>query len=593
MMRTSLGVAVLASTVMVCSAGTAHAATSELPASGQLPAVSASAPMAPERVLQISLVLKPRTDAATQHAAIDQWLMRDAADPLLRGTLNKSAASATGDIAQVKDYLRRYGITDVQVVSDGHVLQASGTAAALQSAFATTLRTASVDGRAVYFNQGAIALPAALRPIVQGVVGLDNRSAARLTHRSMVPADTRVAVDQALHTSAVVVRSTSASEVARHSVEELGSAYGANALAPASSVVGAIIASGNLENTLLRLQHFQTLHGLHTPVKVVTVGDPAAPGFRSSADSKTNESEWDMDTQLLVGSAGGLKQLIIYNIPDLSWKSMTDGLARAADDNLARVVSMSIYASETEVNDTIFQAIDASVSKAVKQGQNILICSGDDGIYQPLSARARAPYYDSLLGHQDQRQVAFPASDSYAIAVGATELQTKTGSAGTYAAERVWNAGVGRQISQGGLSRGADAPQWQKTAIAAQVSSGRRAVPDVSFNGAFSSSAEILLTDAQGREFLGYVWGTSAATPTFAGYVARLLQSHPNLGFIGPQIYRYASQRGDVQRKHDVLAGTNGLYGDGYVAANGWDFASGWGSLDIADFDRFLAHASP
>lgn len=287
----------------------------------------------------------------------------------------------------------------------------------------------------------------------------------------MVPADARVVVDQGLHTNAVVVRSTSASEVVRHSVEELGSAYGANALAPASSVVGAIIASGNLENTLLRLQHFQTLHGLHTPVKVVTVGDPAAPGFRSSADSKTNESEWDMDTQLLVGSAGGLKQLIIYNIPDLSWKSMADGLARAADDNLARVVSMSIYASETEVNDTIFQAIDASVSKAVKQGQNILICSGDDGIYQPLSARARAPYYDSLQGHQDQRQVAFPASDPYAIAVGATELQTKTGSAGTYAAERVWNAGVGRQISQGGLSRGADAPQWQKTAIAAQVSS--------------------------------------------------------------------------------------------------------------------------
>lgn len=153
MTRTSLGIALLASTVTVCSAGTASAATSELPVSSRLPAVSASVPMAPERILQVSLVLKPRTDAAAQHAAIEQWLMRDAADPLLRGTLDKSAAAATDDIVQVKDYLRRYGITDVQVVSDGRVLQASGTAAALQSAFAVTLRTGSIDGRAVYFTR--------------------------------------------------------------------------------------------------------------------------------------------------------------------------------------------------------------------------------------------------------------------------------------------------------------------------------------------------------------------------------------------------------------------------------------------------------
>lgn len=38
----------------------------DLPASARLPVVSASAPMAQERILQISLVLKPRTDAAAQ-----------------------------------------------------------------------------------------------------------------------------------------------------------------------------------------------------------------------------------------------------------------------------------------------------------------------------------------------------------------------------------------------------------------------------------------------------------------------------------------------------------------------------------------------
>lgn len=112
---------------------------------------------------------------------------------------------------------------------------------------------------------------------------------------------------------------------------------------------------------------------------------------------------------------------------------------------------------------------------------------------------------------------------------GATELLTQVGKPGSYASERVWNAGVGRQLSQGGVSKIAYAPQWQRTLLPGQTASGYRAVPDVSFNGAFYSSAQIRGTDAQGNEAPWYVWGTSAATPTFAGYIARLLQSHPDL----------------------------------------------------------------
>ncbi|CAD7722864.1 Pseudomonalisin [Xanthomonas hydrangeae] len=506
---------------------------------------------------------------------------------MLRDQLEANAAAVANDVMQVKTYLASHGITDVRVAIDGRLLQVSAGMTALQKAFAMTLRSVDVDGHAVYFSQDPVRIPVALRGSVLGVMGLDKRHGAKVPDHSPLRSDVD-ATEPPLLASAVAASGIASTEVVRHSVEELTSVYGADALAPASGVVGAIIASGNLENTLTRLQRFQTLHGLHTPVTIVTVGDPAAPGYRSSAASKDMETEWDMDTQLLVGSAGGLQRLIIYNIPDLSWKSMIDGIARATDDNQARVISMSIYASETGVSDAIFQAVDATLSKAALQGQNFLFCSGDDGIYQPLSARAALPYYDSLLGRQDQRQVALPASHRYAIAVGATELQTRAGSPATYAAERVWNAGVGRRISQGGLSKLSDAPRWQKDTIPRQVSSGRRGVPDVSFNGSYLSSAQILATDAQGNEARWYVWGTSAAAPTFAGYVARLLQAHPKLGFIGPQIYRYARQRSEAQRSHDVLTGTNGLYDDGYTAASGWDFASGWGSLDIGDFDRFL-----
>ncbi|AZR33813.1 S53 family peptidase [Xanthomonas vasicola] len=576
---------VLACAIALGLTGTAHAAE---PTPSQ---VATGVALAPERILQVDFVLKPQVSMAQQHAAVEQWLTRDGGDPLLRGPLARASAASASDIAQVKAYLSRYGITDVRPATDGRLLQVRATVAALQAALGTQLRAVTADGRVgVAAAQGAVAVPAGLQTVVQGVVGLDGTAGAKVTPHGAPLSAARTSL---WNSRAVMASNSGGAEVVRHSIEELNSAYGADTLAPASDIVGAVIAAGNLENTLARLQSFQTLHGLSTLVTVVTVGDPSAPGYQSSAASKDSEVEWDMDTQLLVGSAGGLKQLIIYNIPDFSWKSMIDGMARAADDNLARVVSMSIYAQETQVNDAIFQAMDASLSKAVRQGQNFVICSGDDGVYLPLSARANAPYYDTLVGRRDLRQVGWPASHRYAIAVGATELQTQGGNPGSYSSERVWNAGVGRQLSQGGISKIAYAPQWQRTLLPGQTASGYRAVPDVSFNGSFYSSAQIRGTNAQGNEAAWYVWGTSAAAPTFAGYIARLLHSHPRLGFVAPQIYQYASQHNDAQRAHDVVVGSNGLYHDGYNASSGWDFASGWGSMNIGDFDRFLTQALP
>ncbi|MBO9767304.1 MULTISPECIES: S53 family peptidase [Xanthomonas] len=582
MMTRSFAQAVLACAVALGMTGIAQAAE-PAPAQGAVGGV-----LAPQRILQVGLVLKPQVSMRQQQAAVEQWLTRDGGDPLLRGQLARASVASTRDIAQVKAYLSRYGITDVRPATDGRLLQVRATAAALQAALGAPLRAVSADGRVgVAAAQGAVAVPAGLQAVVQGVVGLDGTAGAKVTPHGAPLSAARASLS---NSNAVTAASSGGAEVVRHSIEELNSAYGADTLAPASDIVGAVIAAGNLENTLARLQSFQALHGLHTPV---TVGDPGAPGYQSNAASKDSEVEWDMDTQLLVGSAGGLKRLIIYNIPDFSWNSIIDGMARAADDNLARVVSMSIYGQELQVNDAVFQAMDASLTKAVRQGQNVVICSGDDGVYLPLSARANAPYYDSLAGRPDLRQVGWPASHRYAIAVGATELLTQGGNPGRYASERVWNAGVGRQLSQGGVSKIAYAPQWQRTLLPGQTASGYRAVPDVSFNGSFYSSAQIRGTDAQGNEAAWYVWGTSAATPTFAGYIARLLQSHPNLGFVAPQIYQYASQRHDAQRAHDVVVGSNGLYRDGYNASYGWDFASGWGSMNIGDFDRFLTQAAP
>ncbi|TQU49637.1 protease, partial [Xanthomonas perforans] len=327
MMTRSFSQAVLACAVALGMTGVAQAAE-------QAPAqLAVGGALAPQRILQVGLVLKPQVTMRQQQAAVEQWLTRDGGDPVLRGQLARASAASTRDIAQVKAYLSRYGITDVRPAIDGRLLQVRATAAALQAALGTPLRAVSADGRlGVAAAQGTVAVPAGLQAVVQGVVGLDGTAGARVTPHWAPLGAARTSL---LNSSAVTAANSGGAEVVRHSIEELNSAYGADTLAPASDIVGAVIAAGNLENTLARLQSFQDLHGLHTPVTVVTVGDPSAPGYQSDAASKDSEVEWDMDTQLLVGSAGGLKRLIIYNIPDFSWKSMIDGMARAADDNLA------------------------------------------------------------------------------------------------------------------------------------------------------------------------------------------------------------------------------------------------------------------
>ncbi|WP_260608066.1 S53 family peptidase [Xanthomonas cerealis] len=535
-------------------------------------------PAPPQMQLSIGIVLRPADSAALQQASA-ALLARGTADPTLQAQLKARTAPSAAQLRQVQDYLLGKGITDMRIAGNGSLILATASVAAVQAAFDVSIRTYQAGGKTLYLNDGAAKVPTALAGVVGGVLGLDNVRSAALPQTAPRGQGHGAAADS----QRIGAQPTQGPVAVRHAVEDLPALYNASALPIASGTTAAIVAVGNLDSTLAHLRSFQRKHNLQTRVTVIKTADPAAAGY---ADSN-NEIEWDMDTQLLLGTAGGLDNLVIYDIPDFLWTSLIEGLQRAADDNAASLVSMSIYAREDSASDDIDQALSAALNQAVGNGQNFLVCSGDDGIYAPFSAASSPPYYASLQGRLQQRAVAFPASHPYAIAVGATELRSAANSSSTYVDESVWNARRGQQISQGGLSKRYAAPSWQQRTIPDIVGNGYRAVPDVSFNGSANSSAMILGSDANGEETEEYVYGTSAATPTFAGLLARLEQANGHrLGFIAPALYAYA--KGAVGNRHDVLQGDNGLYADGYRAASGFDLASGWGSIDMLAFGRYL-----
>jgi subtilase family serine protease len=172
------------------------------------------------------------------------------------------------------------------------------------------------------------------------------------------------------------------------------------------------------------------------------------------------------------------------------------------------------------------------------------------------------------------------------MAVGGTTLSTTGGNA--WAGETVWSctsASTCQQSSSGGAGGGPSltekAPSWQ---IASGVlgSSTMRGVPDISFDANPSTGALVLIDGAQQQ-----IGGTSLAAPLWAGFWARIQSAHNNL-LPYPAQTMYQGGAANPGWFHDVTSGNQG-----YGATAGWDYASGWGSVDVANFSAAFGAPVP
>jgi len=112
-------------------------------------------------------------------------------------------------------------------------------------------------------------------------------------------------------------------------------------------------------------------------------------------------------------------------------------------------------------------------------------------------------------------------------------------------------------------------------------------VPDLAFDAAYDSGT-LIVWDGQSNEQVG---GTSLASPIFVGIWARVQSGLNNaLGFPASSIYAYLPSNSSLL--HDVTTGNNGYNGYGYNAGTGWDYTTGWGSLNISNFYNFVQSTS-
>jgi pseudomonalisin len=431
----------------------------------------------------------------------------------------------------VATYLRQMGFTNVVISSNRLMVSADGTADSSQSAFQTSFaRVLTHDGRVAFANNSDAHVPTSLQSSVLSVIGLQSAYQA-----------------QTFAQRAQANASGGAASIAAHDPVQFSSIYGGAGVQTAAGVSVGIVTEGDMTQSVADLNSFTASNNLPTVSTQVIYTAP------DSGDT-SGDDEWSIDTQDVVGAAGGqVGQLILYVTPSLSNTGLLTAFNAAVTDNVAKIINVSIGECETVAQlDGTAAAADQLFQAAVAQGQTFSIASGDKGA--------------NLCGTGIPTP-SWPASSPYVISVGGTTLDASTT---TWSSETVW-------VDGGGAPSGFEPkPVWQNAAVTGT----KRGVPDIAMN-ADPNSGAIVYVDG-GLQQWG---GTSLASPIFVGLWARMIAiKGTGIGFAAPQLYPLPTAV-----FHDVTVGNNG----GETAKVGYDFATGRGSVILSALVSQLGAPSP
>jgi pseudomonalisin len=537
--------------------------------------IGAAAP--DNRMERMMLVLRADAD---QQQALEGLLeaQQDAQSPLYHRWLTPESFGRTfgvsdHDLNQVVSWLEANGFA-VEPVSEGRrVVIFSGTAAQVDTAFRTEMRVYLVKGELHHANATDPQIPRALAAVVGGVVSLHDFRAEPLHRRATPAAD---AVPEYTSGSAHYLAPADFA-----AIYDVGPLYGSSTNGTGQSI--AVVGRTNIQ--LADVESFRSRMGLPANNPAIVLNGPN-PGIVSQDEQ--------MEAELDVEWSGAVAQNAAIQLVVSASTTTTDGVDLSAEyivnQNLAPVVTLSFGSCEAGMGTAENQFWNALWQQAAAQGMSVFVASGDSG----AAGCDRASAATAVSG----RAVNGLCSSPYSTCVGGTEFSdtvnpalywspanysSTLGSALTYIPEAAWNesgsVAGGSQLwsSGGGASMVYSKPSWQTgTGVPAD---GRRDVPDVALTAAGHDAYLVSLNGA-----FYAVSGTSAATPSFAGLAALVVERQgARQGNLNSALYTLASRQasGGAAVFHDITSGNNTVPGQtGYSAGAGYDLVTGLGSVD-------------
>lgn len=459
-------------------------------------------------------------------------------------------APTQDQVQAVVKHLTQSGFTNIKVAKNKMMVTADGTAGAAKAGFKADLQHFHVtehmvagrtNEREAYAAVNDPVVPKALEGIVLAVHGMETVTRPHFNFVKSKPM-------------------ASGGTVTGHDPSEWPTIYGGSNLAPATNTTIGIITGGNMSQTQTDLQSFVQQAGFSMPATSVVGGGSSTSGT----------TEWDLDSQDSLGAAGGaVKSMIFYAAASMSDADLNSDYNQVVSDNKAQVINVSLGECETDAKSSGTEATDDQIfESAVAQGQTFVVASGDSGSYECGGSKNVQSY---------------PAVSPYVISVGGTTLSTS--SSGAWAGETAWSCTSSSTCPQSASGGSGGGPSTTEKAPSYQISSKvlgtstARGVPDVAFDAAPSSGAMPIVNGTATQ-----VGGTSLATPIFTGFWARIQSAHNNsLSFPASAIYKYGPTN-ESTIFHDVTSGKNG----GYSAKAGWDYVTGFGSLNVTNFASFV-----
>jgi kumamolisin len=508
-------------------------------------------PADPNERIMVTVLVRRRSSSKGLASMIEEMgtLKPHERKHLSREEFAASHGADPGDLKKVEEFAHSYGINVVESNVAQRRIVLSGTVAAIGTAFGVYLANYEHPGGAYRGRTGPVHVPEDLAPIIEAVLGLDNRPQAR--------PHVRFAKQQG---EAAATRTAGTSYTPIQIAQLYNFPQGANG---SGQCIAIIELGGGYRTTDLK-NYYRAL-GIAMP----KITSKSVDGGRNKPMVDTNaDGEVLLDIEVAGAVAPGSK-IVVYFAPNTD-AGFLDAVKSAIHDNRNKpsVISISWGGPEKGWTRQAMQAMDQAFQDAATIGVTVCCAAGDDG-----SSDLRPPEADDGLLHTD-----FPASSPYALACGGTRLK---GSGTVITEEVVWNEGRNDGATGGGISDVFDLPKWQAGANVPPSANpgGRvgRGVPDVAGDADPLTGYQVLVDGQQ-----GVIGGTSAVAPLWAGLIALLNQKIGSaIGYLNPLLYSLTAASGAF---HDITAGNNNITGKNgaYKAGPGWDACTGWGSPDGA-----------
>jgi kumamolisin len=518
---------------------------SELPS-----ATPAGAPLDEGQVITVTVLLRRRAEVPAELVQGPQTITKT--------ELGEQYGADPADAQLVTEVLGGYGLTVTESHLESRRLKVSGTIAAMQTAFGTTLTavssqhpdgTGDVEHR---YRTGSLSVPAPLSGVVTAVLGLDDRPQARPQFRRHPEYGSRAAAEPEDGTEPEKKKKP-ASGVPL-TAPQVASFYKFPDGSDGTGQAVAIIELGGGYRPQDLSTYFSGL-GLSVP-SVTAVG----VGKGKNSPGQEADGEVELDIEVVGGVAPGAAQYVYFATnTDAGFIDAISEAVHATPTPIA--VSISWGQSEDQWSAQSRTSMDQVFADAAALGVTVTVAAGDNGASDDPSGQTSV--------HCD-----FPASSPHALACGGTKLIGDTSSF-TITSEVVWNELAGNEgAGGGGVSDIFPPPSFQKNAgVPASNGNGGgagRGVPDVAGN-ADPVTGYLVVVDGQ-REPIG---GTSAVAPLWAGLIARLAQATgKRFGLLQPLLYAGVAPGVAQPGFNDIVAGDNGAY----KASTGWDACTGLGS---------------